>query len=132
MKRPDPEDGDASLWKGEDWLTLGGFQDVKQGYAEGWCDGRRDGVLPIPGLRIIRVTVPGYAFDKVVHEYPEDKEVRAGMMPCGYGFQWPYILGAADRALKRAEADALQAAEGGHAAIGIATLRVHLQLLLGR
>lgn len=104
MQRPD--DGDAVLWKGEEWLTLGGFQSVGREYALGWCEGRRDGVLPCPGLRVIRVSLPNYVFDKVVREFTKSNELRAGMMPAGYGFQWPYILRAVELGLEYAQRDA--------------------------
>jgi len=101
-----PKDGDSFLWKGEQWLTLSGFREVSRQFAEGWCEGRRDGVLPCPGFRIIRVTLPDYTFDKVVHVYSEMKKLSAGMMPAGIGFQWPYILRAVEKGLEHVVYDA--------------------------
>lgn len=42
---------------------------------------------------------------KILDERPAYDEVSGGAMPAGFGFQWPYLLSAAERTITHARSD---------------------------
>ncbi len=80
------------------WVSIAGT--LRPGEAWGYVEGYKHG----PGPRLpMRAIVQGTG--KVLNEDPGQTEVTTGMMPQGFGFQWPYYVRAAERALERATKD---------------------------
>jgi len=100
-----------------EWWALSGLLQVSLDMAEGYVQGRRDGESPRRPMRVVRYPADQecYSGHKSAQAVPTDEvvtlldegstEVRIGMLPQGFGYQWPAYLSAARRALERARSD---------------------------
>ncbi len=83
------------------WRDVVGLADVHLEWGRGWMDNQRTYPGPRVAYRLVRED------GKVMDDAPALDELSCGALPQAQGYQWPYIAGAAERALRRAFTDAV-------------------------
>ncbi len=92
---------DIEMLDRDQWVVID--RDVRLEWGKGWVDCYRSRPGPSPAVRLVRRDETGEG--RLMEEVRANPDLSCGAMPASIGHQWPYVLNACVRALKRAAAD---------------------------